>query len=437
MATRDGWMGLRGLWRRPLARVRRPQRRDRRVRPTISGPGWGSGEVLEPRLALSSGAEVHVLARRAPGRTIQTAMGAGSIGAGQSVNLSNSVGKQAPNVYYEFSIGSREVLQATLAGLKGQVGLALLNANGQAIVATGNGGAHVESVQATLSPGTYVIQVSHSGKGKTHFGLSLAASAAPASTSTPPPNATDNHPNTGTGGGTTATGGGTTTTGGGTTTTGGGTTTTGGGTTTTGGGTTTTGNPPAPTSSIPAEGVYSIAVTGTTYYGSTNFLSSATQFSPYLNFSLKGNMVLSPTIDKTNASHNGINPHDVLFTTGNIGVGGAGVFEYATNTLLYELVGGNSSQGAALDMANVTEDDKIGMITVKPDPAEARVSQLAVMYVSNGLLSTPYSIIVGEIDIHFSHGGSQVNGTITLYGEGMIEAGTVAITATFQGTLQG
>jgi hypothetical protein len=396
------------------------------VRPTIGGTCWGSGEVLESRLALSSGAQVHVMARKAPGGTIQTAVGAGSIAAGQTVEFSNSVGKQGPNRYYEFNVGSREVLQATLSGLKGQVGLALLNANGQAIAATANGGAPAESVQATLNPGTYVIQVSHSGKGKTHFGLSLAASAAPASTSTPPANAPDNHSSTGTGGGTT-TGGGTITTG----------ETGEGGTTTGGGGTTTTSNPPAPTSSIPAQGIYNISVTGTTYYGSTNFLGSTTQFSPYLNFSLNGNMVLSPTIDKTNASHNGINPHDVLFTTGNIGVGGAGVFEYATNTGLYQLVGGNSAQAADLDMAYVTEDDTAGTITVKPDQAEARVSQLAVMYVSNGLLSTPYSITVGEIDIHFTNGGSQVSGTILLYGEGMIEAGTVAITATFQGSLQG
>jgi hypothetical protein len=178
-------------------------------------------------------------------------------------------------------------------------------------------------------------------------------------------------------------------------------------------------------------------MTGTTYYGDTNFLSAFTHFSAYQTFGLYGSLILTPTIDPYNASNNGVNPHDVAINTGNIGLGGAGVLEYATNTYLHQYFGGNESQAAAVDVANVSEDDGAGTMTVNPDSNTARISQLNVMYVSDGLLSTGYQIIAGQIDLQFSNGGTEVSGTLTLYGEGFIEAGTVAIQASFSGSLQG
>jgi hypothetical protein len=145
-------------------------------------------------------------------------------------------------------------------------------------------------------------------------------------------------------------------------------------------------------------------------------------------------MDLTPALDPYNASNNGVNPHDVIFNTGNIGLGGAGVFEYSTNTGLHQLFGGNDSQAGDVDVANVSENDSAGTIKIQPDLNTALICQLNIMYVTGGLFAEPYIIVSGEIDLQFSHGGTQVTGTIVMAAQGMISGGSVAIAAKFTGT---
>jgi hypothetical protein len=147
-------------------------------------------------------------------------------------------------------------------------------------------------------------------------------------------------------------------------------------------------------------------------------------------------LAMSSTIDTTNASNNGLNGRDIGINTGNIGLGGAGVFEYATNTLLHQLWGGNDGQGAAIDLAYVSTDEAGGRITIQADTNKARISQLNTMFRSGGLLALPFQIIAVAIDINFFDGGTRIVGSVSLWGEGYIEAGTAAITANFEGQLR-
>ncbi len=367
-------------------------RRDRRVRPTLGGSSCDGVDALESRLVLSTGAQFHLMARAAPGTTMKKAFNIGTVSVGESEPFSNSVGKQSRSKFYEFETRSQEVFQATLSGLTHDANLTLMGSSGQVIASTTSAGASSTSVSATLSPGTYFVMVTGVSKPKVNYELTIKAKApaVPVSNSTGTPTGTSPT------------------------------------------------SPPASMPTIPTKGVYGISVTGTAYFGSTAFPSSATQYSPTSNFNLGGVMVLSPTLDPYNASNNGINPHDVIFHTGpanSIDTGGAGVLEYATNTGLHQLFEGNASQGADVNVATVTENDSAGMIQIQP-AANALVTQLNVMFVEGGLFSNPYSIVAGQIDIQFSNGGTQVKGTITLYGQGQISGGSVAIQATFQGSLQ-
>jgi hypothetical protein len=192
---------------------------------------------------------------------------------------------------------------------------------------------------------------------------------------------------------------------------------------------------PAPTSLIPSQATaYNITVVGTTYYGGANFLQNYPSFTPANNFTRAGVFVVTPTVTPSNLGANGTNPFEVALSTGTAGSSGAGVLEYATNTALHQLFGGNFGQSSAIDVAYVSADKGKGTIQVQQDTSPARISQLNTFVVSNSLYTgNAYQVIAGEIDIQFSNGGRHVSGTITLYGEGYIEAGTAAIKATFQG----
>jgi hypothetical protein len=191
---------------------------------------------------------------------------------------------------------------------------------------------------------------------------------------------------------------------------------------------------PTPAALIPSQATaYNVTVVGTTYYGTANFLQNAPSFTPAYNFNRSGVFVVTPTIPPSNFGANGINPYDIALSTGPAGSVGAGVLEYATNTALHQLFGGNFAQGAAIDVAYVSADPGKGTIQVKHDPNPARISQLNSFVVSNSLTANAYQVLAGEVDVQFSNGGRHVSGTVTLYGEGYIEAGTAAIKATFEG----
>jgi hypothetical protein len=187
---------------------------------------------------------------------------------------------------------------------------------------------------------------------------------------------------------------------------------------------------------IPIQAGYDIVMSGTTYYGDTNFLSSSTHFTPFQEFNLAGLLFVTPTQDPNNASRNGVNLRDVIINTGNIGIGGAGVLQYATNTRLHQIFQGNASQGATVDVAIVSTDLAAGTIQIRPDPNIARTSQLNTMFRSGGLTANPYNILDGLLSIQFSNNGTRIDGTLELYGTGYIYPGTTAISARFSGTVR-
>jgi hypothetical protein len=320
----------------------------------------------------------------------------GVLQPGQNLVLNGSLKRNATQ-NYEFQVNAQMVVSATLSGLTGKAELILANAQMSPLGVYAHGKAN-DSFTFTFSPGVYYARVLSLGSAKTKYQIDVNAQASnTAPTMTPPTSTSPRATPTGS---------------------------------------TPTPTPtPAPVTIPTVSTAYNIAITGTTYYGNTDILYSNTMFTPYTTFSRTGELVVTPTVDTTNVSGNGVNPRDVIINTGNIGLGGAGVMEYASNIFLHTLFGGNFTQDAAVDVANVSANLNQGTLQVQPDPNTARISQLNVMYVNNGLLSTPYEVVAGEMDLQFSNQGTQVSGKISFFGSGIIDVGTVAITASFQGTV--
>jgi hypothetical protein len=377
-------------------------------------------EELETRVVLStlSLKGLALRTRLRPGSTFQTASDLGMLSPGRQLmtgGVLNSTNRQS---FDKFETASPVVVDGLLAGLRSKAMVQLLASNGQVLASAGPGG--TESFDQSLGAGTYVVRIAGVGRHRTGFALTLSGSAAAptGTTHTPTHPPTTSHPVTsgGTGGGTgSGTGG-------------------GGG----GGGGTVGGNPtpdPTQTSEIPSQGVYNIAIAGTTYTGDTDFLYSFTNFTPYANFYLGGTLVVAPTQDPWAVTGNGVNDRDIAINTGNIGVGGPGVMEFATNTILHQLFGGGFGQGAALDVAYVSTNEQAGTINVQIDTNVSADSQLNTMFWNGGLLALPTPIVAGQMQLQFSNGGQHVDGSLTFFSGGYIEPGTAMIQASFSGDL--
>ncbi len=416
-----------GLNSNALDRADRNLRRPKRaLRPALGH----RAEPLEDRKLLSKqGAMVQTRTYDGAGNTLQNARPVDLTGSADRFVLRDSIGGSDRLDFYRISLGSRAKVDLVLSGLKKNADLAIYTADGHLIGNSALPGKAIDAVSANLPAGTYYVSVA-AGPKATKYALQFVTTALPNA-----PSAPSNTSSAGSSSNTGASPIGSVGTSNPTTPGTSNPTNPGNGNPGNSGGGSGGSSTPSP-SAIPASGVYNIYVTGTTYYGSTSRLSSATQFYTSQSFATYGTMAITPTIDTTNASNNGLNGRDVGFNTGNIGVGGAGVFEYATNTALHRLWGGNSGQSSAVDMARVTTDTQSGRIRIEGDVNLARVSQLNTMFRSGGLLAMPFQIVAIIIDMRFTDGGRRVEGTITMAGEGYIEAGTAAISATFQGTLR-
>lgn len=187
---------------------------------------------------------------------------------------------------------------------------------------------------------------------------------------------------------------------------------------------------------IPSQATtYSITSQGTVYRGSTNFLSSSTKFTAVGTFSRRGALVVTPTADPYAASGNGVNPRDVLITTGTLGLSGTGNLNFASNTLLDRLVGVTAAANAAVDVSYVTMDSAHSRLTITVDANHARLNPFNLMTTSNSLTAFPGQVIAGQMVIDFGNQGKTVSGSYTFYTD--TTGGTAAISGTFSGTRSG
>lgn len=178
--------------------------------------------------------------------------------------------------------------------------------------------------------------------------------------------------------------------------------------------------------------VYKISTYGTSYYGNTNFLSQSTHFTVANTFSRNGAAVIAPTQDPFNVSHNGVNPRDFGFANGNVGVGGAGVSSFSSNTNLNRLFG-YTTGGAAIDTTYVSVSGNHLRIIV--DGSKAQLNTLNTFVVGNSIFSSNiYQTVAGEVDVDFSSNGQVISGSYVFYGQSLTGAGTAAVSGQFYGT---
>jgi len=179
---------------------------------------------------------------------------------------------------------------------------------------------------------------------------------------------------------------------------------------------------------------YQISVSGTTYSGSTAFLSPETVFSPQENFSLNGSLFVESTTFPSNFETTDINDFDIGLFVGSSGSFAAGILSFATNSVIHTYNGGNFSQTAAIDVVNQSFDPSTGLWRFSiVDESTARGVQLNFYNTSSNIIAAPKPIILGEITLGFSQDLSFVSGSLSLFGGGFIAPTTASYQATFSG----
>lgn len=194
-------------------------------------------------------------------------------------------------------------------------------------------------------------------------------------------------------------------------------------------------------SAIPTTAVYDITITGTTYFGDTNFPGPSTRYSAHQTFTLRGMLVVLPTRDRSGVNFdNGRNARDVgIFMGRPFSNPQAGSVWFATNTTVFADVGiGNMSQRlASLDVAYVTVNARRGTIGIRvDDQSVARTGQLNGFNVKSGLTANVYQVLAGGMDLRFTGDGRQVRGELDFIGSGYLYPGSTRVQATISGRLR-
>jgi hypothetical protein len=295
----------------------------------------------------------------------------GSLGPGQAANDARALSGRLRSATYAVHLDTSMALSAALTNIRGRVDLDLF-AGGNLVAGSHNRGGD-ERVAETLGPGDYALRVSRSGPRPARFTLGVVTQpiAAPV------------------------------------------------------------GGQPGET----ARGllVYDIAFSGTAYAGSTAFLGGNTTFQALANFGVGGVLVVARPVDSLGLFANGANPVDALLVTGGGPLGGAGSVEFATNSALHQLAGGNFISAANEDDAYVALDSTRRHLVIDVDSGLARTQQLNTLSVQGG---DAHRIIAGRLTIDF-HDDGTLSGSLTFYGESIVIPGTSAISATFSGRLRG
>jgi hypothetical protein len=199
---------------------------------------------------------------------------------------------------------------------------------------------------------------------------------------------------------------------------------------------------PAAASAVPRRATYDITISGTTYFGDTNFPGATTRYSAYQDFTLRGTLVILSTRDRSGVNFdNGRNARDVgIFVGRPFSSPQAGAVWFATNTTVFADVGiGNVSQRlASLDVAYVKVNDRRNTIAIQVDDQSiARTSQLNGFNVKSGLTANVYQILAGGMELRFDSSGRQVSGSLDFIGSGYLYPGSTRVQATLSGRRRG
>jgi len=179
---------------------------------------------------------------------------------------------------------------------------------------------------------------------------------------------------------------------------------------------------------------YKISASGTTYSGSTSFPASNTQYTPAFNFGLPGTLIVERRIAAQNS--NGLNPREVgLFIGNDASLITAGTLRYGTHTYMHRYWGGLTTGRPAIDTAFVRTNNRANTLTADVDPQWARNDTTNLFSWNSSFTSAPKQILAGKVTIRFKNGGRRVSGSATFVGNGFVEPGAYAYTATFTGTL--
>ncbi len=109
--------------------------------------------------------------------TLATANDLGTLSGSQVIN--DFVGSTDMADYYRLAIASPSNFSLVLDGMSANANVRLLNANGQAIVASTKTGTTPDTLNRILNAGTYFVQVFPYGSANTNYTLSLNAEALP------------------------------------------------------------------------------------------------------------------------------------------------------------------------------------------------------------------------------------------------------------------
>lgn len=189
---------------------------------------------------------------------------------------------------------------------------------------------------------------------------------------------------------------------------------------------------------LPASAVYDVTISGTTYFGNTNFPHSDTRYTPQQDFTLRGVLFVLPTRDRSGVNFdNGVNVRDVGLKVGSpASAPQAGSVWFATNTTVFADMGvGNALQRyASLDTAFVTVNNAGNRIRITvDDQSVARTSQLNSFNVKSGLTANVYQILAGGMELRFSSSGSRVSGSLDFIGSGYMYPGSSRVKAKITG----
>jgi hypothetical protein len=182
---------------------------------------------------------------------------------------------------------------------------------------------------------------------------------------------------------------------------------------------------------------YSISTVGTTYSGNTSFPASNTSYTPAANFRLPGALVIEPTIFAQNSNRrNGVNAREITFIIGNdTSLITAGTLRYSTHTWGHRHWGGRTTGRPQVDTAFVNINNRTNTATASVDQQWARNDTSNLFSWKSSLINAPKQILAGDMRIRFTNGGRNVSGSVRFFGNGFIEPGAYAYTASFTGSL--
>lgn len=182
---------------------------------------------------------------------------------------------------------------------------------------------------------------------------------------------------------------------------------------------------------------YRISVSGTTYAGNTSFPAQNTSYAPAANFRLPGALVIERRLGAQNsARRNGLNAREITLVIGNdASLTTAGTLRYSTHTWGHRHWVGRTVGRPPLDTAVVRANNRRNILTASVDQQWARNDTTNQFVWRSGVVNAPKQILAGRMAIKFTNRGRRVSGSVTFFGNGFIEPGAYAYTATFTGSL--